>query len=295
MPLISMRDMLASALKDNYAVGYFEAWDQYSLEAVLETAEEVRSPVILGFGGSMMNQDWFDNGGLQSLAALGREATKKAKIPVSLILNEVKTFEQVIQGLALGFNAVMLDTSNLPIKENITITRKVVEASHVLGTDVEGERWELPGFSEITGRPAEIQDPTQDARYVMETGIDALSVSIGNVHLLTEGEAKINFDLLAQLKQLVKIPLVIHGGTGFPDEAVPKVIELGVAKFNVGTILKQIFWNTIRETVSILPSTTNVQEVIGSRKTEDILVRAKNLAKTEIKRRMTVYGSAGKA
>lgn len=318
MPLISMHEMLASALKNGYAVGYFEAWDQYSLEAVLKAAEESRSPVILGFGGSMMNQDWFDNGGLQSLAALGRSAVERAKVPVTLLLNEVKTYEQIIKGLACGFTAVMLDTSGLPVAENIAITRKVVEAAHARGADVEGELWRLSEGNNVIESSSATKkiDISQAVRYVKETDIDAFSISIGNIHLLTEGKTKIDFDLLSRLKQAVKVPFVIHGGTGFPDEAVPKVIELGVAKFNVGTILKQIFWSTIRETVekntrpchspkkrsgSIagrvdnLPSAINVQKVIGSRKTTDFLEKAKNKMKSEVKRLMGVYGSAGKA
>ena len=297
MPLISMRNMLTSALKDGYAVGYFEAWDQYSLEAVLKAAEESRSPVILGFGGSMMDQNWFDNAGLQSLAALGRLAVEKAKVPATLLLNEVKTYKQIIKGLDWGFTAVMLDTSGLPVEENIAITRKVVETAHARGADVEGELWRLSEGNAVTESPSATKknDLSQFIRYVKETGIDAFSISIGNVHFLTKGKAKIDFDLLTRFKQAVKIPFVLHGGTGFPDEAVPKVIKLGVAKFNVGTILKQIFWSTIRETVDNLPSAINVHEVIGSRKTTDLLEKAKNKITSEVQRLMGVYGSAGKA
>ena len=297
MPLIPMREMLAKALNEGYAVGYFESWDQYSLEAVLEAAEESRSPVILGFGGSMMNQDWFDNGGLQSLTALGRSTVERASVPVTLLLNEVKTYEQIIKGLAWGFTAVMLDTSGLPVEENIAMTRKVVKAAHARDADVEGELWRLSEGNDVIESPSASKkiDLSQAVRYVKETGVDAFSISIGNIHLLTEGKTKIDFNLLARLKQAVEVPFVIHGGTGFPDAAVPKAIKLGVAKFNVGTILKQIFWNTIRETIDSLPSAINVQEVIGSRKTTDFLEKAKNKVKSEVKRRMEVYGSARKA
>ncbi|MFH0797317.1 MAG: class II fructose-bisphosphate aldolase [Candidatus Omnitrophota bacterium] len=297
MFLIPLREMLAKALTGGYAVGYFETWDQYSLEAVLEAAEESRSPVILGFGGESINQKWCDSGGLRRLAALGRAAAEDAKVPVTLLLNEVKTLEQIRRGLTWGFNAVMLDTSNLSLEQNIAATRKVVEIAHALGADVEGELWRLPQAKGTTDLPSvtENREPAQAARYVKETGLDALSISIGNVHCLTEGKAKIDFNLLVRLKQMVKVPFVVHGGTGFPDDAVPRVIEMGVAKFNVGTILKQIFWSTIRETVGTLPSTINVQEVIGSRKAGDFLEKAKNKMKSEVKRRMRVYGSTGKA
>lgn len=297
MSFVPMRNILTQALAGGYAVGYFEAWDQHSLEAVLEAAEEARSPVILGFGCQVIEQAWLNDGGLRRLAALGRAAAEDARAPVALLLNEARTFEQVVRGLAWGFNAVMLDTSDLPLEENIAVTRRVVEAAHALGADVEGELGHLPDASGILGGPAEavLTDPEEAARYVAETGVDALSVSIGNVHVLTEEQAAINFDHLARLHQAVKVPLVIHGGTGFPDEAVPRAIALGVAKFNVGTALKQAFLAGVREGLAELPPGVNVHQVVGSRKPGDFLERAKARVKAEVTRRMAVYGSIDKA
>lgn len=297
MSLVPMRNILAQALTDGYAVGYFEAWDQYSLEAVLEAAEEARSPVILGFGCQLIEQGWLDGGGLRRLAALGRAAAEDARVPVSLLLNEALTFEQVMRGLAWGFNAVMLDTSELPLEENIAATRQVVEAAHALGADVEGELGRLLDASGILEGPAEaaLTNPEEAARYVAETRVDALSISIGNVHLLTEGQALINFDHLARLHHRLQVPFVIHGGTGFPDKAVPRAIELGVAKFNVGTILKQVFLAGVQEVLADLPPQVNVHEVAGSHKAGDFLERGKARMKAEVVRRMALYGSAGKA
>jgi ketose-bisphosphate aldolase len=292
-----MRNILATALAEGYAVGYFEAWDPYSLEAVLEVAEEARSPVILGFGCQVIEQGWLDGGGLRRLAALGRATAEDAEVPVSLLLNEALTFEQVMRGLAWGFNAVMLDTSELPLEENIAAARRVVEAAHALGADVEGELGRLPDASGVLGGPAKavLTDPKEAARYVAETGVDALSISIGNVHVLTEGQAQIHLDHLARLHQALEIPFAIHGGTGFPDEAVPRAIELGVAKFNVGTVLKQLFLAGVQEALADLPSRVNVHQVVGSHKGSDFLERGKARMKAEVKRRMTVYGSMGKA
>jgi len=297
MPLIPLRDILATALAEGYAVGYFEAWDQYSLEAVLEAAEEARSPVILGFGCQVIEPGWLDGGGLRRLAALGRAAAEDARVPMALLLNEAQTFEQVVRGLTWGFNAVMLDTSELPLEENIAATRQVVEVAHALGADVEGELGRLPDASGTLGGPAEgvLTDPDEAARYVAETRVDALSISIGNVHVLTEGRAEIDFNHLARLHQAVKVPLVVHGGTGFPDEAVPRAVELGVAKFNVGTALKQAFLAGVREGLADLPPRVNVHQVVGSRKPGDFLERGKARMKAEVIRRMAVYGSAGKA
>ena len=292
-----MRDMLKTALAGGYAVGYFEAWDQYSLEAALEAADEARSPVMLGFGCEMMNQQWFDGGGQHGLAALGAAVGADAKVPVCLLLNEAATFKQVVRGLAWGFEAVMLDASDLPLEDNIAATREVVEAAHALGADVEGEVGRLADASASPGGAAqsELTDPDDAARYVAETGVDALSVSIGNVHIMADGEAHIDLERLVRLRVAVGVPLVIHGGTGFPASAVPRAVELGVAKFNVGTILKQLFLDGIREAVGALPPQVNIQEVIGSRRAGDLLQGAKERVKAEVMRRMILYGSAGKA
>jgi len=299
-----MRDILHAAMAGGYAVGYFETWDQYSLEAVLEAAEESRSPVIIGFGCELMNQAWYDDGGAHRLAALGLAAAQDAAAPVSLLLNEAATFEQVTRGLAWGYNAVMLDTSALPLEENIAATRRVAAAAHAAGADAEGELGRLPGgVGFLPARPqaapglphdCSLTDPDEAARYVAETGIDALSISIGNVHVMRQGEAEVDLDRLARIHQAVSVPLVIHGGSGFPERAVARAIELGVAKFNVGTILRRVFLERIRTAVGGLPAEVNLQEILGSRKSGDLLQPAKEAVKAEVMRRMAVYGSAGR-
>ena len=292
-----MRELMADALKRVYAIGYFEAWDQYSLEAVLEAAEESKSPVILGIGGVMMDQSWFANGGLSALGAAGRKIAETAKVPTAYLLNEVLSFDHIEQGLHLGFNAVMLDTSHLPLDENIAQTRKVVEAAKPFGADVEGECDPLPDASgtmgEYTG--SKKTDPDDASRFVAETGVCALSIAIGNEHIQTEGESTIDFELLRRLQQAVPVPLVVHGGTGFPDNLVPKAIELGVAKFNVGSIMKKLYIESVRRTMASLPEKIDFQALVGSRKEKDFLTIAKNRVKEEVKRRMIVYRSAGKA
>src|SRR5579872_6863231 len=114
MPLAPMTVLLDRALQGGYGVGYFEAWDSYSLEAVCEAAEEERSPVILGFGCMMVADRWLDDGGVELLAGIGRSVAARAGGPVSLLLNEARTYEQAVRAMAAGFNAVMLDTSAWP-------------------------------------------------------------------------------------------------------------------------------------------------------------------------------------
>lgn len=296
MPLISMKSLLQDARARRYAVGYFESWDQYSLEAVLDAAEESRSPVIVGFGGVMMEQEWFDNGGLCGQAAMGRALAERATVPVAFLLNEVATFTQIEHGLHWGFNAVMLDTCRLPYAENVEQTRRVVAAAAAYGADVESEMDELPDASGTLADADTVArtDPGQAARFVAETGIAALAVAIGNVHILTKGEAEIDLDHLARLRAAVDVPFVVHGGTGFPAAAIPRAIELGVAKFNVGTVLKQRFFEGMRDAMVALPGTPDAQTIIGSRKAHDLCQAGKLRMKAEVLSRMTLYGCVGK-
>lgn len=285
--LIPFSQLLADALAGGYAVGYFEAWDVYSLEAVLEAAEAEESPVILGFGGVMMEPGWLDGGGLERLGALGLATAQAARVPVALILNEVLTYAQVVRGVKAGFNAVMLASGDLAYAENVALTGQVVETAHAVGVAVEAELGELPDASGLMGDAhGRLTDPAEAARFVAETGIDALGVSVGNVHTLTEGKASIDWQCLAALHEAVSIPLVIHGGTGFPDDAVKRASELGVAKFNYGTFMKQAYLDGLAEAIATLPAGYSIQQVMGSRKASDVLQQAKLRVREQVARRI---------
>jgi ketose-bisphosphate aldolase len=285
--LIPFNDLLSDAQAGGYAVGYFEAWDIYSLEAVLEAAEAEDAPVILGFGGVMMDPAWLDAGAVERLGAMGLATARSAGVPVSLILNEVTTFAQVVRGIHAGFNVVMLDTSDLSYHENVQATRQVVHSAHPVGVAVEAEIGALPDASGAmgggAGRPT---DPEEAARFVRDTGIDALAVSIGNVHTLIEGRAMVDLERLAAIAQAVSVPLVIHGGTGFPEEVIPQVLRLGVAKFNVGVGLKQAYLEGLQDAVASLPARPAYHEVMGSRKAGDVLQQGKLRMKEEVARRI---------
>ncbi len=285
--LIPFKVLLKEAQAGGYAVGYFEAWDVYSLEAVLEAAEAENSPVILGFGGVMMEPGWLDAGGLERLAALGLATAQMARVPVSFILNEVQTLAQIIRGIRAGFNAVMLDSCHRPYAEHVRLTRQVVELAHASGLGVEAEVGQLPDASgEMGDATGQLTDPTQAAAFAHQTGIDALAVSVGNVHILTRGQATIDWERLAAIHQTVPLPLVIHGGTGFPESGLAQAISLGVAKFNIGTILKQTFLIGLTEAIQTLPAPVSYQQVMGSRKQTDVLQQAKERMKAEVIRRL---------
>jgi ketose-bisphosphate aldolase len=297
MPLVAMTELLQQAREGGYAVGYFEAWDTYSLEVVLEAAAAEASPVIVGFGCMMADMAWLDAGGVEALGAIGRTVAARARVPVALLLNEARTLDQALRGIASGFNAVMLDTSAWAWDDALAQVRALTQAAHARGVAVEAELGRLPDYVEggIDDSGASRTDPEQAARFVAETGVDCLAVSIGNIHLLTAHYAPVDLDHLEAIRARAPVPLVIHGGTSFPPGAVPRAIAAGVAKFNVGTILKREFFAGLRESVEGQPGSPNVHAILGSHSALDLASAGKARMRAKVQELMRVYGSSGRA
>lgn len=297
MPLVPITSLFEQARLGGYAVGYFEAWDSYSLEAVLEAAELEQSPVILGFGCMMLADDWLDAGGIEELGALGRAVAARARVPVALLLNEAHTYAQTLRGIEAGFNTVMLDTSSWPWQQALEQVGELVRVAHARGVAVEAELGRLPDAVEhgIDDSQASLTDPEQAAAFVEQTGVDCLAVSVGNVHLLTEHLAPVDLAHLEAIHQRVPVPLVMHGGTSFPPSAVPRAIAAGVAKFNVGTSLKQAFFGGLRAAVFGQPEQPNVHDIMGSHKALDLMTPGQRRMRDKVRELMRVYGSSGHA
>ena len=293
MPLIPFSKMLAVALDNNFSVGYFQAWNQDSLESILEAGEEAGSPIVLGFGGTPVNQEWFNRCGLEYYASLGRVAIEKSKVPVCFILNEAETYEQCLKGIELDFNVVMLDSSSLPFSENLEVTKKLTETAHAGHVAVQGELGNLPDGEDRRG--AALTDPGEAEEFVRKTGIDALSVSVGNVHVLTKGSAQIDIDLIKNIRDRVKIPLVIHGGTGFPKEAVKDATGSGVALFHVGSILKIAYFHGLADSMQSTDALKDIQLTVGSREKKDFTTEGKLRVKEKVIELLKIYNSEGKA
>ncbi len=295
--IIPLPHLLAKAQEGGYALGYFEAWDSYSLEAVIEAAEAENAPVILGFGCMMVSETWVDEGGIEILGDTGFTLAERTHLPVALLLNEARTYQQCLTGMQAGFNAVMLDTSTWPVEAAIEQVCELVKAAHAQYVAVEAELGHLPDATSqgIDSSQASQTDPEQAALFVDQTGIDCLAVSIGNVHLLTKGKAQIDLARLAAIHKHTSVPLVIHGGTGFPPEAIPAAIRNGVAKFNVGTSLKKSFFNAIRETVLAFDDSVNVHDIVGSHRELDFLLAGKRAMRAKVQAYLQSYGSSGRA
>ena len=229
------------------------------------------------------------------LARLARQHAERAGVPTAVLFNEAQSMDQVRCALASGCNAVMLDSSGLPYQDNMAVTAQVVAAAHAAGAAVEAELGHLMDAVDPHGQPAVFTDPSEAARFVERTGVDALAVSIGNAHIVMSGEVDVDLDLLAGIHQAVAVPLVIHGGSGFPRAAVRGAIAAGAAKFNVGTVIKGAYLEGIRAALPDPSQVHNIHAFVGSREADDVLRQAKEAMKAKIVELMELYGSAGQA
>ena len=297
MTLHSLSSILNNAIKGNYAVGYFESWDSYSFEAILETAEEEKSPIIMGFGATMLEDNWLDKNGIEFLAASGRALIKDAKVPVAFLLNETHTLEQAIRGVEAGFNTVMIDSHRWEVDKAKREVKALVDIAHKNSVEVEAEFGSLPDYlgGEIVDAKSYMTDPAEAKKFVEETGIDCLAVAIGNVHLLTKGSANIDIQRLKDIRSQVSLPIAIHGGTGFPDNQIKEAMANGVAKFNVGTRLKTDFLKSVKEYVTSLDENCFVHDIVGSHKKSDFLEVGKDSIKANARKFIKLYGSGGMA
>jgi ketose-bisphosphate aldolase len=297
MPLAALTTLLADARARGYALGYFEAWDSWSFEAVVEAAETERAPVIIGTGCLLGHQPWFDGGGVELLGAIGSAVARAARIPVALLLNETHTLEQSLRGLDAGFNAVMMHTGELDYAEAVATVGQLVAAAHARGAAVEAELGNLPDAAPdtIDDSTASLTDPDEAASFVEATGVDCLAVSVGNVHLLADGTAMIDLSRLRAVHERVPVPLAIHGATGFPHDDIAPAIAAGVAKFNVGTALRSAFVRGLTEAVAELPAEPDVHAVIGSHAPPDVLEAGKSAMVAVVRKLIRQYGGVGRA
>ena len=294
MALVPLTELLSAARSGKYAIGYFEAWDSYSLEAVAEAAEAERAPVILGFGCAMVDSAWLDAGGVEILACLGRHVAERTSVPVSLLFNETHTVDQARRAVVAGFTAAMVDTCALPLSRSREVVGEFARWAHSRGAAVEAELGQLPNSTGhgVDGSEASLTDPQEAADFVKLTGVDCLAVSVGNVHLLEGSEATLDLSRLAALGQAAAVPLVLHGGTGLPREAVPAAIASGVAKINVGTGLKRAFLEGAREAIG---ADVSPHDLLGSHKAADVGVAGKAAMTAVVRGLMRLYGSQGRA
>ena len=246
MPLVNSRKLLLDAQKGGYAVGAFNVENMEMMQAVVAAAAAECAPLILQTTSSTLR--YADTA---LFAAMARALAEKAAVPIAIHLDHGSGFELCAQAAADGYTSLMIDGSHLPFEENIALSRRVAEmaAAQPGRPCVEAELGKLGGKEddvEVKEGEDLYTDPAEAARFVAETGVDSLAVAIGTAHGFYKGTPKLEFTRLAQLRDAVAVPLVLHGTSGVPDGDVERAVSLGVCKVNFATELRDAYTRAVR-------------------------------------------------
>lgn len=242
--IVNTRDMFRKAQEGKYAVPAFNIHNLETFQVVVETANEMKSPVILASTPGTITYSGGDY-----LAAIGNVAAAKYDFPIALHLDHFESFEEIKKYIDLGFKSVMIDASHLPYEENIKLVKKVVEYAHEYGVSVEAELGRLGGIEDdlvVDEKDSKFTNPAQAKEFVELAGIDSLAVAIGTAHGLYKGQPKIDFERLEEIRSFVDIPLVLHGASDVPEEMVKRTIGMGICKVNIATDLKMPFSDAVK-------------------------------------------------
>ncbi len=246
MSLVTTTEMFKKAQEGNYAVGAFNVENLEMVMAVIEAAEELNSPVILQTTPSTVKY-----AGLDYYLANAKVAAERAKVPVAMHLDHGSSFELAAQAFRAGYTSIMIDGSHSSFEENIKISKAVVDMCKPAGIAVEAELGKVGGKEDdLDGGEGGFTDPQEAKEFVERTGVDSLAVAIGTAHGMYKGEPKLDLDRLSQIKEVVSIPLVLHGGSGIPDSKVQESIEIGICKVNYATELRIAFTNGVNKYLS---------------------------------------------
>ncbi len=284
MKILSTREMLKKAQREGYAVPAFNIHNLETLEVVVESASELNSPVILAGTPSTISY-----AGGEFIVAMAEVAAKKYDIPIAIHLDHFEEIDEIKHFIDLGFKSAMIDASHKAFEENIEIVKKVVKYAHKYDATVEAELGRLGGQEDdliVDEKDTKYTNPKQAKEYVERTGIDSLAVAIGTAHGLYKGEAKIDFDRLKEIRDLVDVPLVLHGASDIPDELVKKAISLGICKVNIATDLKIPFSDAVKKYFIENPEANDPRKY---------MTPGKEAMKKVVKHKIILCGSNGKA
>ncbi len=244
--LMNMKNLLAVANKNNFAVPAFNISDYSMLKGIFEASEEKQAPVIIA-----IHPDELNHTGVEMVKAIIEKANKTT-IPVCIHLDHGASFDQVLIAIQSGFTSVMIDGSSLPMEENIAVCKKVVEAAHAVNVSVEGELGTIGSTDAEAEACANViiyTNPEDAVKFVQATGVDTLAIAIGTSHgIYPKGmKPELKLDLLKEIKSKVSIPLVLHGGSNNPDKEIGESVILGINKINISSDIKVAYFDRMRE------------------------------------------------
>jgi len=263
MPLVSILGELKKAQENSYAIPCFDTFEMLGTQGIFDALEEKRAPGIVALYSGLLDQP-----NPRPFVDLVRAMAEDSTVPISIILDHGASFEHCMKALSLGFSDVMYDGSKLPLKENIANTKMVVRTAHAIGSAVEAELGQVGTgrtYQSFGAQGKGFTDPDIVEQFVEETGVDLLAVAIGTAHGIYEGEPKLNLELLAEIRERVDIPLVLHGGSGLSDDQFRAAIDGGISKVNIFTNLvveanKRMIEASKAEDASYFTLTTQIRE-----------------------------------
>lgn len=282
MPLVTSEKMLKDAQKGGYAVGAFNAENMEMVKAIIKAAEELKAPVMIQTTPSTVKY-----GTLDTYAAIVAAEAKKASVPVCLHLDHGNSFELAVQAIKAGYTSVMIDGSHEDFEGNIAVSKKVADVAKAVGIPVEAELGKVGGKEDDLEAEADTNtDPQQAKEFVERTGVDSLAVAIGTAHGFYVGTPVLDKERLSEIRQVVDIPLVLHGASGLSDEDVSDCVKRGICKVNFATELRAAYTAAGKKLMEEKPETIDPKA----------LGKVGMAAVTElVKGRMKVCGCDGKA
>ncbi len=282
MPLVSLNEFLPSAKKEKFAVGQFNINNLEYMHGITQAAKDEQSPFIFGASPGLIRFM-----GIKNLVAIARNMADETGLPIALHLDHGVSFKLAVECIREGFSSVMFDGSQYPLEENIRLTKQVVAVAHAVGVTVEAELGAIGSVEDdVTNENRAVVDPQEAIYFWQETRVDALAIAVGTAHGMYKGEPKIHFDIIDQVSQTIEAPIVLHGGSGVPDEAIRKAISLGVSKINVNSENQVAGTNKIRELLNKNP------DLFDPRK---YLVPMRDAVTEVVRAKMRLFGSANKA
>lgn len=231
--LVNMNDILIPAKEGGYGVGFFNAVNVEMARAIIETAEELRAPVMVGTAEILLPAME-----LERVAEYLIPMAQKASVPVCVHYDHGLTFERCMQALKLGFSSIMYDCSTASYEENVKNVAEMVKICHAMGCTVEGELGHVgdnDGIGKLENPSDYFTDPDTAVDFVERTGVDSLAIAVGNAHGDYAFPPKLDFERIAIISKKTKLPLVLHGGSGLSDDDFRKAVKLGICKVNIFT------------------------------------------------------------
>lgn len=278
---VTSAKMLADAQAGGYAVGAFNVENMEMVKAVIAAAEELRAPVMLQTTPSTIKY-----GTLETYYALVSAEAKKATVPVCLHLDHGSSFELAAQAIHAGYSSVMIDGSRLSFEENIALSKKVADMANACGIPVEAELGKVGGKEDDMESDGDANtDPMEAKEFVERTGVTSLAIGIGTAHGFYVGTPVLDKKRVSEIKEVVSIPLVLHGASGLSDEDVRECVERGICKVNFATELRAAYTDAVKKLLAEKPETFDPKKLglVGMPAVTEL-----------VKNRMKVCGCDGK-